>query len=790
MEPGAHLGPYEILAPIGAGGMGEVWRARDRRLDRDVAIKVLPEEFFEEKERRERFAREAKLLAAVNHPNIAVIHSFEEISGRYLLVQELVEGETLGGRLLGGALPSEEVLRLGHQLADALAHAHEHGVIHRDFKSANVIITPEGRAKVLDFGLAKRMKEKELDEATTLSRATLTEVGTIAGTPAYMAPEQLRGLAADARSDIWALGVVLYEMATGRRPFQGKTGFELSSAIFSQKPPPLPSAVPAALQAVIERCLAKEPSQRYQRGSEVRAVLESVQSGRALSPWPALRYSLRRRPWLVFSAALLATVALLVGLDAFGLRGRLFGSGGVSGIDSLAVLPLENVSGDPEQGYLADGMHDALITNLARLSGLKRVVARGSVMRFKGTNTSLRTIAKELKVAGLITGAVLKAGDRVRVTAQLVDPMTEAQVWASSYERPLRDVLSLENEIVTAITREVKLRLTPEEKARLSTARPVNPDSYEAYLKGMNQLYKKTPEGFEKGMAILQQATYLDPTDPLPYAGLALAYPIMYHGPGGPIPPREGFPRARAAALKALELDDSSSQAHLALAAIKLYHDWDWAGCEREFKRALELNPKLVEAHAHYGWYLHLFGRNEEALAELKKSVELDPLTPVYTAWVGWLYVNLGQPDKAIEETRKALELDPNLIDGLVVLGEAYAQKKSFEEAIAAHRKLAALNPDWKSELAGTYALAGRKQDALKLVAEMEREDYSKFGLDVFNTQTSLGNKEEAFRALDAAFEYRHIFLPWNMRLMDAEFPWRSDPRWQEKLHRLNFPQG
>ncbi len=428
MEPGARLGPYEILALIGAGGMGEVWRARDTRLDREVAIKVLPGEFFENKERRDRFEREAKLLAALNHPNIATIHSFEEVSGRHLLVQELVQGETLSARLAGGAIPSDEVLRLGHQLADALAHAHDHGVVHRDFKSANVTLTPEGRAKVLDFGLAKRLSAKETDEATTLSRATLTEAGTIAGTPAYMAPEQLRGLPADARSDVWALGVVLYELAAGKRPFQGNTGFELSSAIFSQAPPPLPSAISRALQAVIERCLAKEAAGRYQRGSEVRAALEAVELGQVPSAWPAVRNSLRRRSALVFAAAALAAVALLVGLDAFGLRSRFFGAGAMAGIDSLAVLPLENVSGDPEQRYLADGMHDALITDLSRLTGLKRVVARGSVLRFRGTTASLRSVAQELKVAGLITGAVLKSGDRIRVTAQLINPKTEAQV--------------------------------------------------------------------------------------------------------------------------------------------------------------------------------------------------------------------------------------------------------------------------------------------------------------------------------------------------------------------------
>jgi len=792
MEPGVRLGPYEIVARIGAGGMGEVWRARDTRLERDVALKVLPAADLADETARARLLREARLASKLNHPNVCTIHEVGEADGQVYVAMELVTGQTLWERLSSHALSAEEVLRLGQQLADALAHAHEHGVVHRDFKSANVILTPEGRVKVLDFGLARKVSLKDAEDATTLSRATLTEAGTIAGTPAYMSPEQFRGLPADERSDVWALGVVLYEMAAGKRPFQGNTGFELSSEILGRPPRPLPASVPGELKGVIERCLAKEPGARYQRGSEVRAALETVQSGRRISPWSRLKDSMWRRLWLLFTAALVAAVALLAGLNAFGLRSRFFGGGAMSGIDSLAVLPLENLSGDAEQGYLADGIHDALITDLSRLTGLKRVVARGSVLRFKGTTAALGTIAAELKVAGLITGAVLRSGDRVRVTAQLVNPKTEAQVWASSYERPLKDILSLENEIVTAITREVKLRLTPEEKTRLARARTVNPDSYDAYLKGMAQLWRKTPEGFEKGMAILQQAAYLDPTDPLPYAGLALAYPIVYHGVAvsGFVTPKEGFPRARAAALKALELDESSPHAHLALAAVKTYFDWDWAGGDREFRRALELNPNFVEAHFHYGWVHHLFGRNEEAMAELKKAVELDPLTAEYTANVGWLCWNLGQLDEAMVWARKALELEPNSVSALNVLEGAYEGKKMFDEAIETGKRLVAVSPDWKFNLAGSYAVAGRRDEALKLIAEMEREDYPRYSFWLFQLRMILGNKEETFRDLAAAFEYRHVFLPWGMQLMDVDFPWRTDPRWQEFRRRMNFPKG
>jgi adenylate cyclase len=505
----------------------------------------------------------------------------------------------------------------------------------------------------------------------------------------------------------------------------------------------------------------------------------------------AWHYRLARRSWQVLGLALVLTVAVAVGLDLGGMRGWLLGRGSTAAaFQSLAVLPLENLSGSSDQDYLADGVQEALITNLAQLSGLKRVIARGSVMRFKGTNTPFRQIAQELKVGALITGAVLRSGDRVRITAHLVDPVSEAQLWAQSYERELRDVLALENDIVAAITREIKLQLTPQEHARLASARPVNPETYEAYLKAMFHLYKKTPEGYAKGLALLQEAIDKNPSDPLPYAGLALAYPIIYHGPGavGAIaPPKEGFPRARAAALKALELDESSAHAHLALAVIKTYYDWDWAGAEREFKRAIELNPSLAEAHAHYGWYLHLFGRNDEGLAEEKRSTELDPLTPVFTAWVGWMYDNLVEHDRAVEWARKALDLDPDDTDALYVLKSAFAGKKMFDQAIETGKKLAAVNPDWKFGLAESYAAAGRKDDALKLVADMEREDFAKFSEFLMGIQVALGNKEEAFRALEAAFEYHHIFLPWNF-YDDQWFPWRSDPRWQGYRRRLNFP--
>ncbi len=493
------LGRYRIVEKLGAGGMGEVYRAHDEQLDRDVAIKVLPAERFRDASARARLLREARTASQLNHPNICTIHEVGEAEGQAYIAMELVEGQPLSARLTSGALPAEDVLRVGLQLADAVGHAHERDVVHRDLKSANVILTPEGRAKVLDFGLAKRLSGDELDDVTR-SQASLTQAGALVGTLAYMPPEQLRGQPADARSDVWALGVVLYEMATGMRPFQGQTGFELSSAILNQRPAPLPGNVPLELRAVIERCLEKEPARRYQRGGEARAALEAIQSGSAAMPWLVLRYQLRRRRWLAATAAAMALLVVLAALNVERVRTRFAGGPSAPQIDSLAVLPLENLSGDPAQDYFADGMTEALITDLGRLTGLKRVIARGSVMRYQGTKKPLSEIARELKVDALITGAVLRAGDRVRITAQLVNPETEEQLWTERCERDLRDVLRLQNELTTAIAGEIRVKLTPKEHARLATARPVNPEAYEAYLKGQVHFFKLTPEGLDTAL--------------------------------------------------------------------------------------------------------------------------------------------------------------------------------------------------------------------------------------------------------------------------------------------------
>ncbi len=681
---GRTLGHYRIVEKIGAGGMGEVYRAHDEQLDRDVALKVLPASALADPTARARLLREARTASALNHPHICTIHEVGEADGQAYIAMEYVAGQPLSALIPSDGLPVETAVRYGVQIAAALAHAHERGVIHRDLKSANVVITAEGEPKVLDFGLAKRLGGKELAEVTTQSQASLTQPGAVMGTLPYMAPEQLRGQGADARSDVWALGVMLYETLTGKRPFQGETGYELSSAILNQVPAPLPSQLPVELQVVIERCLEKEPGRRYRRAGEVRAALEAVQAGTAVVPWAVWGRRLARRRFLATAGALAALVAVLVGLNVGGLREQLLGGAGSGQIESIAVLPLENLSGDPEQDYFAAGMHEALITDLAKLGGFKRVIARSSVMRYRETDKPLPQIARELNVDAVITGAVLRSGDRVRITAQLINAVTEEHLWADRYERELRDVLSLQNEIVAAITREIKLQLTPQEQARLKSQRPVNPEAFEAYLQGRFHRQKQTREGYDIAERYFQSALQKDPNYAPAYAGLGMVW--FARADAGFQAPSETFPKATAFLAKAIELDDSSAEVHVSLANYKNGVEWDWAGGEKAFKRALELNPNLANAHFFYADMLVVLKRNEEWEWEIKRARELDPLNDFKESFYGWHLNYLRRYDEAIPIFQRLLSTGPNKATNYLGLWGAYYKKGMYDEALSAAR--------------------------------------------------------------------------------------------------------
>jgi serine/threonine-protein kinase len=548
---GSRIGPYEIRAAVGAGGMGEVYRVRDPRLERDVALKVLPAETLGDETARARLLREARRASQLNHPHICTIYDVGEAGPHTYVAMELVEGHSLAERLEGGALPIEEVVRYGQQLADALAHAHARGVVHRDLKSANVVVTPGGQVKVLDFGLATRVAGAEGAEAPTRAGHSLTAVGVVAGTLAYMAPEQLRGEPADARSDIWALGVVLYELVAGQRPFAGKTGFELSSAILSQPVPAVPASTPAPLAAVIDRCLAKDPGERYQRAEEG-AAFEAVASGHAIAVPPLARRGRGRSRGLVVAAgsvALLAVVvAVFVARDVGGLRSRVMGRAPAAGtpaaarVIKLAVLPFANVSGDAGQDYLSDGLTTEMIALLGRLHPESlRVIARTTAMRYKQADKPIDQIGRELGVDYVLEGSAHREAGRIRITADLIKVADQTQLWAERYEREVAGILALQNDVAQQVAKALALELLPAEQARLAGARAVNPEAYDAYLKGTAYWTRITRADLDTAERYFSLALEKDPRFAPASAGLAM---VWLRSEGHPGQPRAGRRRA------------------------------------------------------------------------------------------------------------------------------------------------------------------------------------------------------------------------------------------------------
>jgi serine/threonine protein kinase/tetratricopeptide (TPR) repeat protein len=780
---------YRITGKLGAGGMGVVYRARDEQLDRDVAIKVLPTDSFQEPTSRGRLLREARLASKLNHPHICTVYEVGEAHGHAYIAMELVEGQPLSERLAEGPLRPDELLRYGLQLTEAVGHAHEHGVVHRDLKSANVVVTPDGRLKVLDFGLARQLSRDELTEGTTVTRsaASLTEPGMMVGTLAYMPPEQLHGQAADARSDVWALGVMLHEMAAGERPFQGRTPFEVSSAILNQTAPTLPASVPAELKAIIERCLRKEPGQRYRRASELHAALEAIQSGTAPARTRTSQKAWSRRRWTALAAVAAILVAVAAGMLVGWLLRRLPGVATAPTPHALAVLPLTNLSGDPNQKYFVDGLTEALIDDLSRVGGALRVISGRSTEAYASTPKPIKQIARELGVDAVLEGSVVREGDLVRITAALIEAATERRLWSERYERTLTSILTLQSDVARAVARAVKGALSPEEEQKLTKTREVNPQVYEAYLKGMFYLSQSTPDALQKGMDFLHQAVEKDPTDPLAYAGLAGGYITLAHGAD---PPPDAMFRAKAAARTALELDGTLPQAVFALGVIKGYDEWDWPGAEQTLRRAIELNPSFAMAHYHLAWFLALVGRMPEAIAEHIRAREADPLNPLHTAWLGELYRWDGQYERAIAEAEKSIELNPKFPPGHFVLGLTYADQGKWEQSIEAMRQAGEAAPDWRWPLGAMFAVTGRTSEARDMLAELNRGPVTPYTAlwraCLFST---LGEKDEAFKWLN--YEHPHIWTPW---LLSQEWkmfikPLHGDPRFAELRRKMNVPE-
>ncbi len=778
---GQTLGHYRIEAQLGAGGMGVVYRAHDTTLERSVAVKVLGERMLGEPTARARFLREARTASALNHRHVCTIHEVGEDSGQAYIVMEYVEGRPLSEGLAAGLLP-DAVVRYGIQIADALAHAHDRGIVHRDLKTHNVIVTPEGQAKVLDFGLAKRLPTEEQGEEPTRAADSLTEAGQIVGTLHYLSPEVLRGRAADTRTDVWALGVLLYELATGDRPFRGQTKFEVTSAILEQPPRPLPESVPAGLRSVIERCLAKEPGERYQRGSEVRAVLEAIQSGSfTAEPDPRSRTGWRR--WLLWGAAAAAVLAL-------GLVVTRFFTGSTQSIDSIAVLPFANVGGDPDTEYLSDGVTESVIGSLSRIPKLK-VIAFSSVLRYKGRTVDPQEVVRALPVAAILTGRILQRGDQLSVTTELVDTRDGSRLWGEQYDQKLTNLLAVQDDISQKISEHLRQRLTGEERERFKKRYTDNAEAYQLYLKGRYHWEQFTPEGYEKSLAYYQQAIDKDPNYALAYAGSGHTLAAMTIE--GLLPPNEGHEQAQAALAKALAIDDTLAEAHLAM-AVSNSSDWRWPAAEKEFQRALDLNPALTQTRRSYARYLRNLGRWEQAIQMMKRELELDPLSVETNTNLGQIYYWAKRYDEAIEQFRKTLEIEPNAAGAHDALSEALARKGLFQEALAAKRRsLVLAGDDEAADILGTEGTAEGYQKGIRALArkqftlfeEVSKEAYvSPMGFAQLHT--ILGEKERAFAWLEKAYEERS---PWMAYMAnDPAFEaLRSDPRFADLVRRVGF---
>ncbi len=782
---GRTLGHYRVLEQIAAGGMGVVFRAHDQRLERDVAVKVLPPGTLADDQARKRFRKEALTVSRLNHPNIATVYDFDAQEGIDFLVMELIPGNGLDQKLASGALPEKEILALGRQMAEGLAVAHEHGIVHRDLKPGNLRVTPDGRVKILDFGLARVIQPVNPGEVTR----SLTQTDAVSGTLPYMAPEQLSGELPDHRSDIYAAGTVLYEMATGRRPFTETLATKLTDAILHQSPVApraLNAKISPELERIILKCLEKERDHRYHSARELEVDLRrlaAVASSASAAAVPARR-GRGKTVWIAASVACLFLVAVLA-LIVF-TRRKPPAIADAASIHSLAVLPLANLSNDVAQDFFADGMTEELTTELAHISAL-RVISRTSTMQYKSAHKPLPQIAKELNVDAVLEGSVLRAGDRVRITAQLIRAATDTHLWAESYDGDLRDVLGLQREVARDVARQIQVKLTPQEQSVLVATRAVDPEVHDLYLQGLYHFNKGNEKGFRDAIGYFERAIAKDPRYAPAYAGMAECY---YNLSTNYWPPREAMPKAKAAALKALELDENLSEAHSSLGYVRFFYDWNWAGSEQEAKRAIELNPNNAAGYDVLGNYLSTIGRAEESIAQVERAHMLNPRSvPIMVDRIILAFM-ARKYEQAITAGQESIAGEPDSGDLHTWVAVPYMMTGRYKEAITEAETGYRLdnNPLHESVLAAAYAKAGEKSQAEGLLADLKEKLKKRYSCsyEVAVAYVFLQQPEAAFRLLEKAYQDRSDCMP-SLGIDPRMDPIRRDPRYQEMLRRIDL---
>ena len=749
LATGTRIGPYEIVELLGEGGMGQVYRARDPRLGRDIAVKILTAESRHNDEAIARFEREARAVASLSHPNILSIHDFGSDDGIFFVVTELLQGRTLREEMQT-PMSWRKAIEIGAEIAEGLSAAHSKSVVHRDLKPENIFLTGDGHVKILDFGLAQTDPILSQQDETSIptTKWFQTDPGAIIGTLGYMSPEQLRGEMVDVTADIFSLGCVMYEMVTAKRPFQRNSGAATIAAVLHDdiSHSELSAAVPSEVQRVIEGCVEKRSSARFQSARDLALTLRAIGSGS------------------------------LTGLADIVPRKRTRSKV----IDSIAVLPLQNATGDADADYLSDGITEGIINKLSQIPKL-RVMARSTVFRYRNREADAQAIGRELRVRAVLTGRVQHVRDRLLINVELVDAVDGSHLWGEAYNQELADLIELQARMSGEIAEKLRIRLTGAEKKKLRKKTTENSEAYQLYLKGRYHWNKRTEESLRKGISFFRDAIECDPSFASAYAGLADSFITL--ATNVPLPPKEAMPKAKAAAMRAVEIDDGLAQAWASLAAIRWWYEWDWAGAEQAYQRAIELNPNYANAHEGYSMLLSARSRFDEAVVQITKANDLDPLSLIIAVHAGWPHYFARDYESATRRFRKALELDENFIPAHGWLGMSLGQQGRYGEAIDTfHRALEVeRTPILLAMIGHAYAIAGQRTKAIEALDALREEAKSRYvsPYDLAVIHAGLGNQSEAMRTLRVAFDDRSAWMVF-IRVDPRLDPLRELPEFRE----------